>query len=96
MVAFGALCAAAGSLITGYVLKLFETRRERRDAGLIEVLRKQRMDRYDTVQEFIGQLAELYHCIGHVINDRASTLSSERGLRICAEMRELSRKRPVY
>jgi hypothetical protein len=66
LVVVGAACAAAGSLVTGYVLNLVEHRREARTAGAIEVSRKYHIDRYDAANRLVGLGAELLHKASNV------------------------------
>lgn len=66
----GAVCAAVGSLVTGYLLKAAESRRLLRHAGRLEVERKQALDAYDALAELTGSMAELEHCVFHISSPR--------------------------
>lgn len=93
-VAFGAACAAIGSLVTGYLLKAAEHRREMRDAGPLEVERKRHLDRYEAVRSLSGMLAELRHCVDHVRGDRDNRFVdgyTSKGERLRLEIRESAR-----
>lgn len=68
-VAIGAACAATGSLVTGYVLKAAEQRRNLRDAGPLAVAQKRHLDLYEAARSLAGKLADLDHCLGHVRRD---------------------------
>ena len=82
LIAVGAACAASGSLITGYVLKLTESRRTIRDAGREDIVRKQRVDRYDALQNLLRGQAQLKHCVYHVLewDDERDQHYVERGI----------------
>jgi hypothetical protein len=68
----GAGCAALGSLVTGYVLKRVDRMATMRDAGRLEVTRKQHLDRYEAVKSLSGHLANLKHCVDHVCRDESA------------------------
>jgi hypothetical protein len=69
-VGVGAGGAALGSLVTGYLLKAADRRGVLRDAGPLEVKRKEHLDRYEAVKSLSGQLANLKHYVDHVCKDK--------------------------
>jgi hypothetical protein len=66
-VAFGAICAAVGSGVTGYLLKRVEHSQQMRHAGELEVLRRRHTDRWDAVREITGLLAAIDHAVDWVV-----------------------------
>ncbi|HEX8065210.1 MAG TPA: hypothetical protein VF520_01650 [Thermoleophilaceae bacterium] len=90
----GAACAAAGSFVTGYLLKRSEQRRALRDAGRLEVERKRSLDLYEALRGITGHIAELDHCIMHLSSPRTDDGRrhySETGARVRSELRALAR-----
>jgi hypothetical protein len=91
------LAAALGGFVTGYTLKLIEHRRDLRDSGRLEVIKKQHLERYQVISGVNGKARELYHQVGNVVLPRSFKHTFARAggrssiTRISAEMREMAR-----
>ena len=67
LAAVGAGCTAAGSLMTGLLLKIVDHRNELSRAGVLEVLRKKHVERYDALRRMTAAAGELQHQAGHAV-----------------------------
>jgi hypothetical protein len=89
-IALSAISAILSSLITGYLLKLIEHKREIRTAGISDVARKRALDRYEALREVVALSASLLHNLRKI--DREDFVWIGAALRDMQSLRNVTRR----
>ncbi len=89
-IALSAISAILSSLITGYLLKLIEHKREIRTAGISDVARKRALDRYEALREVVAISASLLHNLRKI--DREDFVWIGDALRDMQSLRKVARR----